>query len=845
VEEAMKNKGFASALMLSALFLLAVTSAFATLTVYPAPSGTAQNTDYTVQVREEGGTWQDLFEYNGITLVGNTSFVYFDADFSSRVEVKVIKNSGTPGTVKIRPLSYGIQYVKSGNTVSFFLDRPRKVSVEFDGDIYHNLQLFANPLEVNPPHQGDPGVTYYGPGTYNAGTISLSSNQTLYIAGGAVVRGHITASNANNLRIMGRGILDGQNGSSGNMIRINNGSNIAIEGIIITNASHSWCVYPISSDNVTITNIKEVSSLIWTDGIDPQSCQNVTIDDVFIRNGDDCISIKATGSESNNNITIKNSIFWSDKAHGILIGPEGNGLYTSSITFVNNDILETNIDIEYYQGAMAINNSDSVTMQDITFKDVRVENFTSSCLVYFQITSYGSSLGKVVRNILFKNITYNGANTNTNKIFGADSSHYIDGVTFDNLRINGNLILSAAAGNFQIGPYANNVVFTGGNDTTPPGISAVSASGITSTAATINWTTDESATSQVEYGLTTSYGSSTALNSSLVTSHSASISGLTANTLYHYRVKSADASANTATGTDNTFTTTTTPPTDTTPPVISAVTAGSISQNSAVVTWTTNESATSQVEYGLTTSYGSSTALNSSLATSHGESLSGLAAGTLYHYRVKSADASANMATGTDRTFTTAPSGTTDTTAPAITAVAASGITSNSAVITWTTDEGATSKVEYGLTTSYGGSTTLTTSLTTSHSVKLSNLAAGTKYHYRAESRDAAGNTADSADLSLETAADGQISCKAYPNPFIMQQDANMTFSISGTGGGAVDIYTISGKPVKSIPIAAGTTDANWYLSNDAGNGIKSGIYIYVIKDNAGNKKTGKIVITN
>src|SRR5439155_3344601 len=78
---------------------------------------------------------------------------------------------------------------------------------------------------------------------------------------------------------------------------------------------------------------------------------------------------------------------------------------------------------------------------------------------------------------------------------------------------------------------------TAASDTTPPTISAVASSNITSNGATISWTTNEASDSQVEYGLTTSYGSSSSLNTSLVTSHSTSLSGLLASTLYHYRVK--------------------------------------------------------------------------------------------------------------------------------------------------------------------------------------------------------------------------------------------------------------------------------------------------------------------
>ncbi len=94
---------------------------------------------------------------------------------------------------------------------------------------------------------------------------------------------------------------------------------------------------------------------------------------------------------------------------------------------------------------------------------------------------------------------------------------------------------------------------------------------------------------------------------------------------------------------------------DTTAPAISNVGSGSITASGAAITWTTNEAADSLVEYGTTVSYGSASTLNSSLVASHSVSLSGLAASTLYHYRVKSKDASNNLATSGDFTFTTPP----------------------------------------------------------------------------------------------------------------------------------------------------------------------------------------------
>jgi RHS repeat-associated protein len=82
--------------------------------------------------------------------------------------------------------------------------------------------------------------------------------------------------------------------------------------------------------------------------------------------------------------------------------------------------------------------------------------------------------------------------------------------------------------------------------------------------------------------------------------------------------------------------------------------------STATITWNTNENTDSQVEYGTTTAYGQSTTLNPSLVTAHSQTLTGLTAGTVYHYRVKSRDAAGNLAYWGDFTFTTAQSVPTD-----------------------------------------------------------------------------------------------------------------------------------------------------------------------------------------
>ena len=93
-------------------------------------------------------------------------------------------------------------------------------------------------------------------------------------------------------------------------------------------------------------------------------------------------------------------------------------------------------------------------------------------------------------------------------------------------------------------------------DNLPPTLSAIRISAVTATGATISWTTDELSDTQVDFGATTSYGSSTSLNSTPLTSHSATIGPFatsTSSTAYHYRVKSKDASGNLAISQDFTY----------------------------------------------------------------------------------------------------------------------------------------------------------------------------------------------------------------------------------------------------------------------------------------------------
>ena len=214
----------------------------AQLVTYPEglQTGMPHNDDYTVRVRVPGGDWKDLFEYNvqvDMDRVQDASMVQFD--MGSPVEVMVKKNNGMIHEVDIRPQARKVQYVQNKNVITFTLDKPQYLSVEFNGDRLHNLHLFANPMETETYSEEEKGVMYFGPGVHRPkdlpnNQIRIPGNTTVYLAPGAVVKAKLLLDKVENVRIIGRGILD----HPVRGIEITDSKNIVIDGITVVNPDH-------------------------------------------------------------------------------------------------------------------------------------------------------------------------------------------------------------------------------------------------------------------------------------------------------------------------------------------------------------------------------------------------------------------------------------------------------------------------------------------------------------------------------------------------------------------------------------------------------------------------------
>jgi hypothetical protein len=166
--------------------------------------------------------------------------------------------------------------------------------------------------------------------------------------------------------------------------------------------------------------------------------------------------------------------------------------------------------------------------------------------------------------------------------------------TFGRFRYFPALNVFAVVNDWQQNGYTLRLTAAPGGTGGGPAITGITVNGITMTGAMVGWTTDVAATSQVEYGTTTSYGTLTTLNATLVTSHSVALTGLTAGTAYHYRVHSKNSSGVESISGDSVFSTNST--TDTTPPTVS-ITAPAAN---ATVSGTVTVSATASDNVGVT-----------------------------------------------------------------------------------------------------------------------------------------------------------------------------------------------------------------------------------------------------
>ncbi|MBU6388943.1 fibronectin type III domain-containing protein, partial [Patescibacteria group bacterium] len=287
-------------------------------------------------------------------------------------------------------------------------------------------------------------------------------------------------------------------------------------------------------------------------------------------------------------------------------------------------------------------------------------------------------------------------------------------------------------------------ILTSSEASIPPTITdGPTVDNITTTSATVNWTTDKPSNSVVSYG--TESGKylyqSGEIEDATLTSHTVNLTTLVRGTTYYYKVQSTDVNGNLAESAEKTFQS---DPGDITPPKItSGPTIADNSATSITITWQTDELSNTVVEYGSKSVTENSVGQFDELTVFHQVQLSGLESNKDYLLRIKSKDASGNLYTGPTLTIHTLN-------APTITGVKISDITLDSALIQWQTSSQSTSVINYGTSSAYG-QVSQDTSYTQNHITRLSNLKSGTVYYFRISGQDQSNNSLTSDEYTFKT----------------------------------------------------------------------------------------------
>jgi hypothetical protein len=439
--------------------------------VYPAPAGEELSPDYVVQVEgqavpvyvakvapaEPARRWKAMDDKaNSADYFTKASFAYFDMQGAVTVTVTC---PAAIQSAKVLPASFQLQPVVQSRSLSFTLAEPKPVTIEVNGNWVGALHLFANPPEAGAPRAGDPQVIYFGPGIHEVSHLVVSNNQTVYVAGGAVVRGVIRPDEkfrisgysglrtysptfvlkGTNITFRGRGIVDGGRcpTHARNLVSVQ-GRDINLEGVILRDSS-TWTIPIRQSDRVQVRNVKLLGYRANSDGIDICSSRDVTVAGCFIRTLDDLIVVKTDRAQGEaRRIVARDCVLWNEVAHALSIGAE--------LRENVDDVLFTNCDVIHDQGrewTLRVYHCDSARIRNVRFENLRIEESPRLISLWIgkAVWTRDDQRGHI-DGVSFKHIRAT-ANPLRVELTGFDEAHAVENVRLEDVVVNGRPLAAA------------------------------------------------------------------------------------------------------------------------------------------------------------------------------------------------------------------------------------------------------------------------------------------------------------------------------------------------------------------------------------------------------------------
>ncbi|HSI84492.1 MAG TPA: glycosyl hydrolase family 28 protein [Candidatus Methylacidiphilales bacterium] len=465
---------------------------------WPAPEGETASTDfaltvhgqpvfvYTARVREEILKATDsIWTHADNCAADLVSFGLFD--FSSPVEV-VITPKRAFKTASVHPVSAGLKPQVIDGTIRFVMERPAPLTVLLDGLDDIALHLFAHKPETDLPDPKDPNVMYYGPGYHDITTLTIRSGQTLYLAGGAILRAKldpgeqgtlnprtklrsysgsvITVSMAENARVAGRGIIDCRalpHAARSTLVAWQS-RNVRFEGITIRH-SCNWQTIIMNSQSVEVDGIQVIGGRLNTDGINTVSSHHVHIRNCFVRSHDDSIAVKTTKPDAPaSDIRVENCVIWNDWGYALGVTYETRSPI-SHVTYRNCDILCVR------HWALGVHVVDSATIQNITFENIRVEDLNNAArrwqhtpmLLRLGITKDMWGTDKEtghIQNVVLRSVSLTGSTAAASEILGKDAEHQVENVMLEKVTYLGKTVANAQDMKMKVNEFTKEIRYS-------------------------------------------------------------------------------------------------------------------------------------------------------------------------------------------------------------------------------------------------------------------------------------------------------------------------------------------------------------------------------------------------
>jgi len=346
-------------------------------------------------------------------------FAFTMFDFDGKAEI-VIETRNDVKWVDLRPLGDKIPVNWSDHRISFTIDKPSQLSLELNGENNRPLYIIGNPLEDNIPNFNAPNVMVFEAGKiYEIKDYKIDDDQILYLEAGSVIEGMVHLDQVKNVRILGRGIIDGSMNDEWDLprlLKMDFCEDILVEGVTFFN-SLRWTVHPSNCKNVVIDNIKILNWDTGSDGVDINSSQNVTVKNSFLRCNDDCVVLKSYTTPKYpdekiiaanvDNILVENCVLWNMAwGNALEIGFELRSEEVKNVIFRDCDI----INVER-GAALSIHNGDWAHVHDVLYENIRIENAQHKLFdvaIFLSQYSYDRPANEEVRRQQYKHGAWDG-----------------------------------------------------------------------------------------------------------------------------------------------------------------------------------------------------------------------------------------------------------------------------------------------------------------------------------------------------------------------------------------------------------------------------------------------------